>query len=209
MKVYALGLRERMELDLEARLMDRSRVLEFGDYIELNDLNEPLELRNHDNEDLGPTIDEGEVIDELNRKIVKTKNNNVMKEKIDEEVCVDARRSDRLITIYNGNSSVTYQMARTHPRFKHLSNEQCNKIWPLLKVNARDKLEGKSHPYQILKGFYKGVLKLELEYIKDEKTGLADTYCMNWWNTYSLEYSVEAVRTRIQSRFRYKSCSYT
>ncbi|GJZ35424.1 hypothetical protein Tco_0581241 [Tanacetum coccineum] len=33
---------------------------------------------------LRPTIDEGEVIDELNRKIVETRNNNVMKEKIDE-----------------------------------------------------------------------------------------------------------------------------
>ncbi|GJZ33198.1 hypothetical protein Tco_0578634 [Tanacetum coccineum] len=64
MKVYALGLRERMELDLEARLMgealflNRSRDLKFGDYIELNDLNEPLELRNHENEDLGPAINE-------------------------------------------------------------------------------------------------------------------------------------------------------
>ncbi|GKC15598.1 putative reverse transcriptase domain-containing protein [Tanacetum coccineum] len=90
MKVYALGLMERMELDLEARLMgetlflNRLRDLEFGDYIELNDLNEPLELRNHVNEDLGPTINEGEVIDELNGKIVKTRNDNVIIEKIDE-----------------------------------------------------------------------------------------------------------------------------
>ncbi|GJY65927.1 homeodomain-like protein [Tanacetum coccineum] len=284
MKVYALGLRERMGLDLEARLMgealflNRSRDPEFRYYIELNDLNEPLELRNHENEDLGPTIDDGEVIDELNDEIVETRNDNVMVEKIDEypslcdydrkindncaynlrfscmigyehvdanffpilsinvmskkiynsimkdkikykgknvigafinvpifirdfsvitdfvvvenmdnyrdegmgdiivgksfcrEVCVDARRSDGLITIYNGNSSVTYQMAMTHPWFKHLSNEQCNKIWPLLKVSARDKLEGRSHPYQKLKSFYKGVLNLGPEYIKDEKT---------------------------------------
>ncbi|GJS02125.1 gag-pol polyprotein [Tanacetum coccineum] len=50
-RVYALSLRERMELNLEARLMgealvlDRSLDLLYGDYIELNDLNEPLELR--------------------------------------------------------------------------------------------------------------------------------------------------------------------
>nr|GEW71161.1 retrovirus-related Pol polyprotein from transposon TNT 1-94 [Tanacetum cinerariifolium] len=48
----------------------RSSDSEFGDYIELNDLNEPLELRNHKNEDLKLIIDEGEVIDELNGEIV-------------------------------------------------------------------------------------------------------------------------------------------
>nr|GEU93225.1 hypothetical protein [Tanacetum cinerariifolium] len=90
LQVYALGLRERMELDLEARLMgealflNRSRDPEFGDYIELNDLNEPLELRNHDNEDLGPTIDEGEIIDELNGKMVETSDDKMMNEKVDE-----------------------------------------------------------------------------------------------------------------------------
>ncbi|GKC49076.1 putative reverse transcriptase domain-containing protein [Tanacetum coccineum] len=50
-RVYALRLRERMELDLEARLtakaliLNRSLDLTYGDYIELNDLNKPLELR--------------------------------------------------------------------------------------------------------------------------------------------------------------------
>ncbi|GKA48384.1 hypothetical protein Tco_0741342 [Tanacetum coccineum] len=47
--------------------------------------------------------------------------------------CVEARRFNKLITIYNGNDNVTYQMARSHPRFKHLSSAQCNKIRPLLK----------------------------------------------------------------------------
>ncbi|GJZ49050.1 DNA/RNA polymerases superfamily protein [Tanacetum coccineum] len=61
-KVYVLGLRERMELDLEARLMgealilNRSQDLEFGDFLELKYLNEPLELRNHENEDLDHEI---------------------------------------------------------------------------------------------------------------------------------------------------------
>ncbi|GKE87521.1 hypothetical protein Tco_1564996 [Tanacetum coccineum] len=51
-RVYMLSLRERMELDLEARLMGETLVLNrsldyplYGDYIELNDLNVPLELR--------------------------------------------------------------------------------------------------------------------------------------------------------------------
>ncbi|GJW71591.1 hypothetical protein Tco_0128508 [Tanacetum coccineum] len=69
-KVYMLGLRKRMELDLETRLMgeslilNRSRDYEFGDFLKLNDLNEPLELRNHENKDLGPTIEEGEIVNE-------------------------------------------------------------------------------------------------------------------------------------------------
>ncbi|GJX61887.1 hypothetical protein Tco_0294787 [Tanacetum coccineum] len=82
---------------------------------------------------------------------------------------VEARRFDGFITISDGNDSVTYQMEISHLRFKHLSNEQCNKIQPLLQVSARDKLKGKSHPYQMLKDFYKGVLDLGPEYIRDEK----------------------------------------
>ncbi|GKF52220.1 hypothetical protein Tco_0148687, partial [Tanacetum coccineum] len=65
-----ISLRERMELDLEARLMGETLVLNrsldpfFGDYIELNDLNVPLELR-RDQVDLMPTTDEGEVVDKF------------------------------------------------------------------------------------------------------------------------------------------------
>ncbi|GJR09862.1 zinc knuckle CX2CX4HX4C containing protein [Tanacetum coccineum] len=81
-RVYALRLRERMELDLEARLtakaliLNRSLDLTYGDYIELNDLNKPLELRRNQVEDLGPTIEDGEVIDEPMEDIVKTRNDN-------------------------------------------------------------------------------------------------------------------------------------
>ncbi|GKA37491.1 putative reverse transcriptase domain-containing protein [Tanacetum coccineum] len=61
-RVYMLSLRERMELDLEARLMGETLVLNrsldpfFKDYIELNDLNVPLELRRDQVDDLMPTI---------------------------------------------------------------------------------------------------------------------------------------------------------
>ncbi|GKB96469.1 putative reverse transcriptase domain-containing protein [Tanacetum coccineum] len=50
-RVYMLSLRERMELDLEARLMGETLVLNrsldpfLEDYIKLNDLNKPFELR--------------------------------------------------------------------------------------------------------------------------------------------------------------------
>ncbi|GKE24083.1 hypothetical protein Tco_1435595, partial [Tanacetum coccineum] len=64
-RVYMLNLRERVELDLEARLMGVTLVLNrlldplYGDYIELNDLNVPLELRRDQVDDLMPTIEEG------------------------------------------------------------------------------------------------------------------------------------------------------
>ncbi|GJS19580.1 reverse transcriptase domain-containing protein [Tanacetum coccineum] len=70
-KPYMLSLRERMELDLEARLMEETLVLNrsldpfLEYYIELNDLNEPFELRRNQGDDLMPTIKEGEVIEEL------------------------------------------------------------------------------------------------------------------------------------------------
>ncbi|GKA68002.1 hypothetical protein Tco_0767919 [Tanacetum coccineum] len=117
-----------------------------------------IDLNKHDMEDLDPTIKEGEIVDEPRVYIVKAR-----------VAYVKEIRFDGFITISDGNDSVTYRMAISHPRFKHLSNAQCNKIRPLLKVSAHDKLEGNSHPYQMLKGFYKGILKLGPEYTKDEK----------------------------------------
>ncbi|GKC21277.1 putative reverse transcriptase domain-containing protein, partial [Tanacetum coccineum] len=70
-RVYMLSLRERMKLDLEVRLMGETLVLNrsldpfFEDYIELNDLNVPLELRIDQVDDLMPTIEEGEVVEEF------------------------------------------------------------------------------------------------------------------------------------------------
>ncbi|GJZ23812.1 hypothetical protein Tco_0561271 [Tanacetum coccineum] len=64
-------LRERMELDLEDRLMGETLVINRslnplnGDYIKLNDLNEPFKLRRNQGDDLMPTIKEGEVIEEF------------------------------------------------------------------------------------------------------------------------------------------------
>ncbi|GJZ21814.1 retrovirus-related pol polyprotein from transposon TNT 1-94 [Tanacetum coccineum] len=231
-RVYMLSLRERMELDLEAKLMGETLVLNrsleplYGDYIELNDLNKPLEIRRDQVDDLMPTIEEGEVIDEPMIDIIKTRNNenfdeefynSILKDKVEykgknvfgafinvaifirnfsvvthfvvlesmddyrdqdmgdiilrepfcKDLCVEARRFNGLITIYNGNDYVTYQMARSHPRFKHPSNAQCNKIKPLLKVSMHDKLNGISHLYQKLNSFYKEVLNLGPKYVRD------------------------------------------
>ncbi|GJU74282.1 hypothetical protein Tco_1265687 [Tanacetum coccineum] len=70
-RFYMLSLREIMELNLEARLMGETLVLNrsldpfLEDYIKLNDLNEPFELRRNQGDDLMPTIEEGEVIEEF------------------------------------------------------------------------------------------------------------------------------------------------
>ncbi|GKA10856.1 putative reverse transcriptase domain-containing protein [Tanacetum coccineum] len=274
-RVYMLSLRERMELDLEARLMGETLVLNrsldpfFEDYIELNDLNEPFELRRNQGDDLMPTIEEGEVIEEFRTRddeldagiddypsycdydkkihidcahnlkfscmigfefthanffpllyvnvMSKKFHNSIMKDKMvykgnnvigalmnvpifvgtffvvtdftvlenmdayrDEgmgdvifgepflrEVGIKTRRFEGMITIYNDDNEITYQMVRSHLRFKHHTNEQCNKIPPLLKVCEEDKMNGISHPYQKLKGFCKGVLNLGPDYIRD------------------------------------------
>ncbi|GJZ13200.1 putative reverse transcriptase domain-containing protein [Tanacetum coccineum] len=252
-------------------VLNRSLDPFLEDYIELNDLNEPFELRRNQGDDLMATIEEGEVIEEFrtrnedldigindypsycdsDKKIhidcaynlkfscmigfefthvnfypllyvnVMTRkfHNSIMKEKMvykgdnvvgalmnipifvgtfsvvtdfvvledmdayrDEgmgdvifgepflrEVGIKTRRFDGMITIYNGNDEVTYQMVRSHPRFKNHTNEQCNKIPPLLKVSENDKRNGISHAYQKLKGFYKGVLNLGPDYIRNAK----------------------------------------
>ncbi|GKA66608.1 putative reverse transcriptase domain-containing protein [Tanacetum coccineum] len=60
-----------LRLDLEARLMGETLVINRsldplnGDYIKLNDLNEPFKLRRNQGDDLIPTIEEGEVIKEF------------------------------------------------------------------------------------------------------------------------------------------------
>ncbi|GJU60363.1 hypothetical protein Tco_1238129 [Tanacetum coccineum] len=230
-----LSLREIMEIDLEARLMGETLAINRsldplnGDYIKLNDLNEPFELRINQGNDLMPTIKEGDVIkefrtrnDELNLYVnvmSKKFHNSIMKDKMvykgdnvvgalmnvpifvrtfsvvtdfavledmnayrDEgmgdvivgepflrEVGIKARRFDGMITIYNCDDEVTYQMVRSHLRFKNHTNEQCNKIPPLLKVSEADKMNEISHSYQKLKGFYKGVLNLGPDYIRDAK----------------------------------------
>ncbi|GJS72802.1 hypothetical protein Tco_0705643 [Tanacetum coccineum] len=86
------------------------------------------------------------------------------------EVGIKARRFEGMITLYKGDDEVTYQMVRSHPRFKRHTNEQCNKILPLLMVSEKDENNGISHAYQKLKGFDKGVLNLGPNYIRNAKT---------------------------------------
>ncbi|GKC72167.1 hypothetical protein Tco_1118050, partial [Tanacetum coccineum] len=85
------------------------------------------------------------------------------------EVRIKAKRFEGIITLYNGDDEVTYQMVRSHRKFKHHTNKQCNKIPPLLKVSEKDKKNGISLAYQKLKRFYKGVLNLGPDYIRDAR----------------------------------------
>nr|GEW14303.1 hypothetical protein [Tanacetum cinerariifolium] len=168
-RVYMLSLRERMELDLKARLMGETLVLNrsldpfFVDYIELNDLNVPLELKRDQVDDLIPTIEE--VLEDMDVYSDEGMGDVIFGESFLREVRLNAKWFEGMITIHNGNEEVTYQMVQSHPRFKHHTNEQCKKIPPLLKVIEEDKINGISHSYQKLKGFYKGVLNLEPEYV--------------------------------------------
>ncbi|GJY51050.1 putative reverse transcriptase domain-containing protein [Tanacetum coccineum] len=279
-RVYMLCLRERMELDLEARLMGETLVINrsldplIGDYIELNDLNEPFELRRNQVNDLIPTIKECEVINAPMDDLVKSRNdeldtgiddypsdhnynkkihidyahnlkfscmigfefvyinffpisyvnlmskkfyNTIMKDKLEykgnnivgalmnvpifvrtfsvitdfvvlenmdayrdegmgdvivgepflRKVGIKARRFEGTTTLYKGEESVTYEMLLSHPRFKNHTIQKCNKISPLLKVSEEDKINGISHSYQKLKRFYKGVLNLGPDLIRD------------------------------------------
>ncbi|GJS65949.1 putative reverse transcriptase domain-containing protein [Tanacetum coccineum] len=86
------------------------------------------------------------------------------------EAYIKAKRLEGMIALYKGDDEVTYQMVRSHLRFKHHTNEQCNTIPPLLKVNEKDVMNGVSHAYQKLKRFYKGVLNLGPDYIRNAKT---------------------------------------
>ncbi|GJS48170.1 hypothetical protein Tco_0598291 [Tanacetum coccineum] len=113
-------------------------------------------------DDLMPTIEEGVVIeefrtrdDELNvviddypcycdyDKKMHIENGDVIFGKpFLREVRIKTKRFNGMITIYNGEDEVTYQMVQSHPRFKHHTNEQCNKIPPLLKVSEKDEKNG-------------------------------------------------------------------
>ncbi|GJU69866.1 hypothetical protein Tco_1256125 [Tanacetum coccineum] len=168
------------------------------DYFEkLNDLNVPLELRRDQVDDLIPTNEEGKVVEEFRARndarmvfeflhALFSPSYFTVLEDMDayhdegmgdvifgepflREVRINAKQFEGMITIHNGNEEVTYHMTRSHPRFKHHTNEQCNKILPLLKVSEEDKMNEISYSYQKLKGFYKGVLNLGPEYVRDAK----------------------------------------
>ncbi|GJT84585.1 hypothetical protein Tco_1066302 [Tanacetum coccineum] len=182
-RVYALGLRERMELDLEARLMGEDLILNrsldhvYGDYIELNDLNEPLELRRNQVEDLGLMIEDSEVIDKPIIKETKTMNDDEESNGINEypSFC-DNDRKIHIDCAYNLQFScmIGFELLENMDAYrdKGMGDIIVGKLFRreiCIKVSEQEKLNGMSHPYQKLKSFYKWVLNLGPEYIRNSK----------------------------------------
>ncbi|GKB59491.1 hypothetical protein Tco_0915677 [Tanacetum coccineum] len=91
------------------------------------------------------------------------------------KACVKARRFDGMINIYKWNDSVTYQIARSHPRFKHLINAQCNKMRPLLKVSAQDELKGLNTAYP---GF--GIRRINFLTLLNENDDFGEVLALGW-----------------------------
>ncbi|GJS47820.1 homeodomain-like protein [Tanacetum coccineum] len=68
------------------------------------------------------------------------------------EVGIKTKWFEGIITIYNDDDEVTYQMAQSHQRFKHHTDEQCHKIPPLLKVSEKEEINGISHASKSFRG---------------------------------------------------------
>ncbi|GJX10890.1 lysophospholipid acyltransferase 1-like protein [Tanacetum coccineum] len=158
---------------------NRSQDLEFRDFLELN---EPLELRrNQEINNLGPKIKEGEVINEPMIDISKTRHDDEIIEGIHEypNFCNYDRKwfynsilKDKIK--FRGKNVVGALMNVPilvgNFWLRVLKQDGSMDLLPFTIVSSWDKLDGISHPYQKLKGFYKGALNLGPEYIRDAKT---------------------------------------
>ncbi|GKC08889.1 hypothetical protein Tco_1000499 [Tanacetum coccineum] len=262
-RVYMLSLRERMELDLEARLMGETLVINrsldpfLEDYIELNDLNEPFEIRRNQGNDLMPTIEEGEVIEKF-----RTRNEDLDTRIDDYPIYCDHDKKIHIDYAHNLKFSCMIGFEFTHANFfpllyvNMMSRKFHNSIMknkmvykgnnvvralmnvpifvgtfsvmtdfvvlenmdayrdegmgdvifgkPFLReadikvkrfegmitlykgddeVNEKDVMNGVSHAYQKLKGFYKGVLNLGPDYVMQRQKNGSHTgtsACMSW-----------------------------
>ncbi|GJV03342.1 hypothetical protein Tco_1336911 [Tanacetum coccineum] len=112
-----------------------------GDYIELNKPNKPLELRRDQGDDLIPTIEESEVIEEFR-----------------------ARNDARMVSEIFGYPSDCNHHKKIH--FAVLEDMDGYRDEGMGDVSEGDKMNGISHSYQKLKGFYKGVLNLGPDFIR-------------------------------------------
>ncbi|GJV08370.1 putative reverse transcriptase domain-containing protein [Tanacetum coccineum] len=217
--VYMLSLRERMELDLEARLIGETLVLNrsldpfLAYYIELNNLNEPFELRKNQGDDLMPTYEEGEVIKEF-----RTRDEDLDTEINDYPSYCDDDKKIHIDCAHNLKLSCMIGLEFTHANFfpslyvnvmsKKFHNsimkdkmvyKENNVVGALMNVpifvgtfsimidfavlenmdayrdegmgdvSEVDEKNGISHAYQKIMGFYKGVLNLGPNYIRDAK----------------------------------------
>ncbi|GJT13844.1 putative reverse transcriptase domain-containing protein [Tanacetum coccineum] len=221
-------------------VLNRSQDPLYGDNIELNDLDVPLELKRDQVDDLMPTIEEGEVIKE-----VKARNDNEMVSKIfgypsdynkDEKIRIDCAYNlkfscmigyefihvnffpnfpinvmsknfynsimkDKIefrgrnelgnwanVPIFIGNFCVLTDFTVVRDMDPYLDEGMGEVVVgePFCKVSEQDMMNGISYSYQKLKGFYKGVLNLGPEYIRDTKMeewlthGHVNVHKMEW-----------------------------
>ncbi|GJZ29486.1 gag-pol polyprotein [Tanacetum coccineum] len=135
-RVYVLGLREQMKLDLEARLMGEALILNRSLDLEGKVVDEPMVniIRTRNDDEKIEGIHEYPIVENMDTYRDQDMGEVIVRKPFCRVSCVEARWFDGLITIHNGNNNVTYQMAHSHPRFKHLINKQCNMIRPLLKA---------------------------------------------------------------------------
>ncbi|GJV32261.1 DNA-directed DNA polymerase [Tanacetum coccineum] len=163
----------------EARLMGETLVLNIsldlldGDYIKLNDLNEPLELRRDQGDNLMPTIEEGEFYNSLMKDKMVYKGNNVVGTLMN-------------VPIFVGTFSVMTDFAVLEDMDAYRDEGMSDVIFcePFLRevgikarrlegmiiihngndeVSDEDKMNGISHAYQKLKGFHKGLLGFQFQ----------------------------------------------
>ncbi|GKC20778.1 hypothetical protein Tco_1022928 [Tanacetum coccineum] len=120
---------ERMELDLEARLVGDTLMINRsldplnGYYIKLNDLSEPFKLRRNQGDDLMPTIKECKVIEEFRTRVDE------LDTRIDEYLsCYDYDKKIHIDCAHNLKFSCMIGFEFTHV-----------KIFPLLYVNVMSK----------------------------------------------------------------------
>ncbi|GKA39531.1 reverse transcriptase domain-containing protein [Tanacetum coccineum] len=149
-RVYALSMIKSTELDLKSRVMGNalrkniSHDPKFEDYIELSDLNKPLELRHDQVVDLGPTIKEGEVIDTPIKEMVKTRHDD---DKITNGIkdCLSFSNLDRKIYVNDAYNLRFFCMIG----YEHVDVN----FFPLLSINMMSKR------------FYDSIMKEKLEFI--------------------------------------------
>ncbi|GJU80479.1 hypothetical protein Tco_1282844 [Tanacetum coccineum] len=157
----------------------------FDDYIELNNLNVPLELRRDQVDDSMPTIEEGEVVKEF-----RTRNDARMVRKFfgypsdcdhDKKIHfavledMDAYCDEEMGDVIFGEPFLR-EVRINAKRFEgmitiHNGNEEVT----YQMVSEGDKIDEILHSYQKLKGFYKEILNLGPEYIQMRNGRMAHT----------------------------------
>nr|GEW54269.1 hypothetical protein [Tanacetum cinerariifolium] len=127
-RVYELSLIKSMELDLEARQMGDADKFEYkGNNVVGALMNIPIFAGTF------TILTDFVVLEDMDVYRDERMDYVIFGELFLREVRINAKWFEGMMTIHNGNEEVTYQMVRSHLRFKHHTNEQCNKIPPLLK----------------------------------------------------------------------------